>query len=420
MDTWSTRLGSTQLINKGGLQETLNICFVSPEYYPISGGTGAYVNYLSRELQKRGHSVHVITRSSEKAARTVEEDTTTYIRCAGNPLRKFIGFARSTSKKLIELNNISPFDVVHANLPLVPSFALPEELKTALVCTVHSTWKGEAEAIKSEGFRKLNLNEKFMLEFNAFLRSSEKKLMHRADALIAVSQYTKKELTEFYSISEERIHVIYNGVHVEKFKPSIRSKADLRRELGLATDRRIILFVGRLYSRKGLPTLLQAAQKVVKDSKNTQFVISGEGFKQNEEKLRKLTRQYGIEDNVSFIGYFPDEKLPNLYAAADIFVLPALYENFPFAILEAQSTGLPVVSTRVGGIPELIIDNHTGLLVDPGDHEQLADAIMKLLQDSSFAQELGRKARQVIEEKFALPLVTSQVVDLYQKVAQKK
>jgi glycosyltransferase involved in cell wall biosynthesis len=420
MDAWSTRFGSTQLINKGGLQETLNICFVSPEYYPISGGTGAYVNYLSRELQKLGHSVHVITRSSEKAARTVEEGNTIYIRCAGNPLRKFIGFARSTSKKLIELNKISPFDVVHANLPLVPNFAVSEELKTALVCTVHSTWKGEAEAIKSEGFRKLNLNEKFMLEFNAFLRSSEKKLMKRADALIAVSQYTKKELTEFYSTSEEKIHVIYNGVDVEKFKPPIRSKADLRRELGLATDRRMILFVGRLYSRKGLPTLLQAARTVAKDFQKAQFVVSGGGFKQNEEKLRKLARQHGIEDKVSFVGYFPDEKLPDLYAAADIFVLPAMYENFPFAILEAQSTGLPVVSTRVGGIPELIIDNHTGLLVDPGDHEQLADAIMKLLQDSSFAQELGRKARQVIEEKFALPLVTSQVVDLYQKVAQKK
>lgn len=331
----------------------MNICFVSPEYYPISGGTGAYVYYLSRELQKHGHRVHVITRSSEKAEKTVEEGSATYIRCAGNPLRKFIGFGRSTSKKLIELNKISPFDVVHANLPLVPNFAVPEELEAALVCTVHSTWKGEAEAIKSEGFGKLNLNEKFMLEFNAFLRSSEKKLMKRANALIAVSQYTKKELTEFYNISEEKIHVIYNGVDVQKFKPPNRNKAELRHELGLAPDSKMILFVGRLYSRKGLPTLLQAAQVVVKDFRNTQFVISGGGFKQNEEKLRKLARQQGIEDSVSFVGYFPDEKLPDLYAAADIFVLPALYENFPFAILEAQSTGLPVVSTRVGASPNL-------------------------------------------------------------------
>ena len=397
----------------------MNICFVSPEYYPISGGTGAYVYYLSRELQKHGHRVHIVTRSSEKAEKTVEEGSATYIRCAGNPLRKFIGFARSTSKKLIELNRISPFDVVHTNLPLVPSFAVPEELETALVCTVHSTWKGEAEAIKSEGFGRLNLNEKFMLEFNAFLRSSEKKLMKRADALIAVSQYTKKELTEFYNISEEKIHVIYNGVNTQKFKPPNRNKTELRRELGLNPDRKMILFVGRLYSRKGLPTLLQAAQMVVKDFKNTQFVISGGGFKQNEEKLRKLARQQGIEDNVSFVGYFPDEKLPDLYAAADIFVLPALYENFPFAILEAQSTGLPVVSTRVGGIPELIIDSQSGLLTEPSDHEQLADAITKLLQDSSLAEKLSKKARQLVEEKFAWPLVTSQVIDLYQKIAQK-
>lgn len=397
----------------------MNICFVSPEYYPISGGTGAYVYYLSRELQNLGHRVHVITRSNEKVVKTVEEDDATYIRCAGNPLRKFIGFARSTSKKLIEFNKISPFDVVHANLPLVPSFAVPDELEAALVCTVHSTWKGEAEAIKSEGFGKLNLNEKFMLEFNAFLRSSEKKLMKRADALIAVSQYTKKELTEFYSISEEKIHVIYNGVDVQKFKPPNRNKTELRRELGLAPDSKMILFVGRLYSRKGLPTLLQAAQAVVKDFRNTQFVISGGGFKQNEEKLRKLARQRGIEDNVSFVGYFPDEKLPDLYAAADIFVLPALYENFPFAILEAQSTGLPVVSTRVGGIPELVIDSQSGLLTEPCDHEQLADALIELLQDSSLAEKLGEKARQLVEEKFAWPLVTSQVVDLYQKIEQK-
>ncbi len=397
----------------------MNICFVSPEYYPISGGTGAYVYYLSHELLKLGNTVHVVTRSSEKSSEPIVEGNVTYLSCAGNPLRKFIGFARSTSKRLTDLNKISPFDVVHANLPLVPNFAIPEELEARLVCTVHSTWKGEAEAIKKEGFRKVNVNEKFMLEFNTFLRSSEKKLMKRADVLIAVSQYTKKELTEFYSMSEEKIHVIYNGVDVEKFKPPKRSKADLRRELELSPTRKMILFVGRLYSRKGLPTLIQAAHTVVKDFPDAQFVISGGGFKQNEEKLRKLARQQGIEDNVAFIGYFPDDKLPSLYAAADIFVLPALYENFPFAILEAMSTGLPVISTRVGGIPELIIDKQTGLLTDAGNHEQLTEAIAKLLQDSSFAEKLGRGARQLVEEKFAWPLVTKQLVDVYGRITEK-
>jgi len=99
-------------------------------------------------------------------------------------------------------------------------------------------------------------------------------------------------------------------------------------------------------------------------------------------------------------------------------VLPALYENFPFAILEAQSTGLPVISTKVGGIPEFLTDNKNGLLVDPGDPEQLAQRIMTLLQDPELAEELGRCGRSLVEEKFAWPLITSQVVDLYRKISK--
>ena len=395
----------------------MNVCFVSPEYFPISGGTGAYVYYLSRQLQKSGHNVHIITRHKMNSTEIVDGVNITYIKCEGNPLTKYWSFARSTFKKLEELNKKFAFDIIHANLPLVPNFAIPKESANALVSTVHSTWKGEAEAIKHEGLRKLNTNEKFMLEFNSLLRSSEKKLMKRSDALIAVSMYTKKELTEFYDIDEEKIHIIYNGVDVQKFKPN-KDRAGLRRELGLEEKQKIILFVGRLYQRKGLDTLFQSISKVVQNFKDAKFVISGEGFRQNKEKLLKLAEKLKIENSVLFVGYFPDEKLPDLYAASDIFVLPALYENFPFAILEAQATGLPVISTKVGGIPELVTNNKNGLLVEPANSEQLTEEIMILLKNPKFAEELGKRARQLIEEKFAWPLITNEVVDLYSKISK--
>jgi len=337
-----------------------------------------------------------------------------YIKGVGNPLTKYWRFARSASKKLEELNE---FDIVHANLPLVPNFAIPKESAGALISTVHSTWKGEAETIKPGSRGKLNPNEKLMLRFNFLLRSYEKKLMKRSDALIAVSTYTRKELIDLYDVDEEKIHVIYNGVDVQKFKPN-RDGVGLRRELELDEEQKIILCVGRLYHRKGLTTLLQSISKVVQKFDNVKFVISGKGFKKNKENLLRLTEKLKIENSVMFLGYFPDEKLPDLYAASDIFVLPALYENFPFAILEAQSTGLPVISTNVGGIPEFLKDNKNGLLVEPGDPEQLAQKILILLQNPELAEKLGRRGRRLVEEKFAWPLITRQVVDLYRKISK--
>jgi len=395
----------------------LKICFVSPEYFPISGGTGAYVYYLSRKLQKLGHDVHVVARHSVDSTEIIDGVNVNYVRGVGNPLTRYWRFARSASKKLEELNRNFGFDVVHANLPLVPSFAIPKESVKVLISTVHSTWKGEAEAIKYGSRRKLNPNEKLMLRFNSLLRSYEKKLMKRSDALIAVSLYTRNELTELYDVDEEKIHVIYNGVDTQKFKPN-RDRVGLRLELGLEKEQKTILCVGRLYYRKGITTLLQSIPKVVQKFEDVKFVISGKGFKKNEEKLRKLAEKLKIKESVMFLGYVPDEKLPDLYAASDIFVLPALYENFPFAILEAQSTGLPVISTKVGGIPEFLTNNKNGLLVEPGDPEQLAQRIMILLEDPELAEELGRRGRKLVEEKFAWPLIASKVVDLYHEISK--
>jgi len=397
--------------------EVLNVCFVTPEYFPISGGTGAYVYYLSHSLQKLGHTVHVVARHSEDSEDMIDDINVHYIKGAGNVLTRYWRFARSASKKIEELNKQIGFDVIHANLPLVPSFAIPKDSAKALVCAVHSTWKGEAIVTKRDNPKELNPNEQMMLRFNRLLRSYEKKLMKRSDALIAVSNYTVGELTELYGIEEEKIHVIYNGVDINKFKPR-PDRAELRREFGLEEEKKVVLFVGRLYHRKGLEILLRSIPPVIQEFGDVKFAISGTGFKKKEQSLRNLAKELKIEDYVTFLGYVPDEKLPDLYAASDIFVLPAIYENFPFAILEAQATGLPVISTKVGGIPEFLTDNENGFLIDPGDPAQLTQRMLTLLQDPKLAKEMGRRGRILIEEKFSWRLITGQVIDLYHKLLE--
>jgi glycosyltransferase involved in cell wall biosynthesis len=393
----------------------LNVCFVTPEYFPISGGTGAYVYYLSHSLQKLGHNVHVVARDQQDSEKTINGIQVHYVKGVGNALTRYWRFARSASKRIRELNKQNGFDIIHSNLPLVPSFGVPKDSAKAIVCAVHSTWKGEAIVTKRDNPKELNPNEKSMLRFNFVLRSYEKKLMKRSDALIAVSKYTVNELTELYGINKNKIYVIYNGVDIERFKP--RSNwIELRRELGLDPDKKVVLFVGRLYHRKGLETLLKSVPLVLKEFSNVKFVISGTGFKQKEESLRNLAKELDIEDHVTFLGYVPDNKLPLLYSASDIFVLPAIYENFPFAILEAQATGLPVISTNVGGIPEFLVDNENGFVIEPRDPIQLTQKVLTLLQNQRLAKEMGDLGRKLIEEKFDWRLITRQVIDLYHKL----
>jgi glycosyltransferase involved in cell wall biosynthesis len=393
----------------------LNLCFVTPEYFPISGGTGAYVYYLSHSLQKLGHNVHVVARDQQTSEKTINGIQVHYVKGVGNALTRYWRFARSASKRIKELNKQNDFDIIHSNLPLVPSFAIPKDSAKAIVCAVHSTWKGEALVTKQDNPKELNPNEKSMLRFNFVLRSYEKKLMRRSDALIAVSKYTVNELTDLYGINKNKVHVIYNGVDTERFKPR-SNRVEIRREFGLDPKEKVVLFVGRLYHRKGLETLLRSIPPILREFINVKFVISGTGFKQKEENLRMLSKELGIEDNVTFLGYVPDEKLPLLYSASDLFVLPAIYENFPFAILEAQASGLPVISTNVGGIPEFLVDTENGFVIEPRNPTQLTQKLLTLLQDPKLAKEMGENGRKLIKEQFDWRLITSQVIDLYHKL----
>jgi glycosyltransferase involved in cell wall biosynthesis len=393
----------------------VKVCFISPEYLPLSGGTGAYVYYLSNELIKHGNSIYIVTGYDEsKDVKVNEQLYVFFLKTPKTPIIKSFLFAGSALRKLNKIRGSFPVDITHANLPLVPSFAVPEGFGKTLISTVHSTWKGEAEAIKGEPYSRLNPNEKFMVSFNWFLRIFEEKMLERSNKIIAVSDFTRRELLQYYKVKEEKIRVIHNGVDVNKFKPA-RDKRKAKEELGLNPEDIAILSVGRLYARKGLFTLIESMPAVVRRFRNAKFVISGKGQSNEMKKLVAHAEKLGIRDNILFTGYFPDKKLPKLYQAADVFAFSTFYENLPFAVLEALSTGLPVVTTCVGGIPEMIDSGKNGFLVQPFNAKELSDRVLYFLEHPAEANEMGFLARKIILERFDWRFIVKKVLKVYEE-----
>jgi glycosyltransferase involved in cell wall biosynthesis len=379
----------------------------------LSGGTGAYVYYLSNELMKNGYKICVVTGSDQTLDIKVNEQLNVFfLKIPKMPVIKSFLLAASSYRKLNSVRGSVNVDITHANLPLTPNFAVPPNFGKTLVCTVHSTWKGEAEAIRGEPYSRLNANEKFMVSFNWFLRIFEEKMLERANKIIAVSHFTKRELLEYYKVPEEKIRVIHNGVDVNKFKPA-QDKRKIKQALGFNPDDLTILSVGRLYARKGLFTLIESMPAIVERFKNAKFIISGKGQSDEMRKLLAHAEKIGVKDNLIFTGYYPDKKLPKLYQAADVFAFSTFYEHHPFAVLEALSTGLPVVTTSVGGIPETIDSGKNGFLVEPFNPKQFADRILYLLEHPAEASEMGLLARQTILERFDWRIVVKDVLRVY-------
>jgi len=389
------------------------VCFISPEYWPLTGGTGSYVYYLSSELLRNGYKIYVVTGGNQAQNVKVNSQLdVSFLKIPKTPIIKSFMLAGASYRKLQSVRDTAAIDITHPQLPLTPNFAVPPRFGKTLVCTVHSTWKGEAEAISGEPYSRLNANEKFLVSFNWFLRFFEEGMLHRARRIIAVSHFTKRELTNYYKIPAGKIRVIHNGVDTSKFQPAA-DKRRIKRELGFGPDDPAIVSVGRLYARKGLFTLIESVPAVVKRFPRAKFIVSGKGQSDEMYKLIAHAQRLGVKDSIVFTGYTPDKELPKLYQAADVFAFSTFYEHHPFAVLEALSTGLPVVTTRVGGIPETIDNGKDGFMVEPFHPERFADKILYLLEHPVAAQEMGMFARKTILERFDWRIVVKDAIKVY-------
>lgn len=221
------------------------------------------------------------------------------------------------------------------------------------------------------------------------------KLVEKARAIITETDYSEKFLRERFPECADRIHRVYNGLNLAEFGRA-----------NFSSDPPLIVAIGRLIVKKGFANLIRACALLVERGRLFRCEIFGEGPLENQ--LLGQIEESGLKELIQLPGPKPQHQLRERLAAANVFVLPSVPEaeggmdNLPTVIMEAMATGLPVVSTRIGGIPEMVIDNETGFLVRPDDPVLLADAIEKVINDRSLGQKLGQAGHGRAQTLFSI------------------
>ena len=243
---------------------------------------------------------------------------------------------------------------------------------------------------------------------------SRLKYTRNMDAIIAISQAIKKVLIAG-GIDSRIIRVIPSGVDFSVFEESF-SKNKLRQELSLGTEDYLAGIVAQLVDHKGHTYLIEAARILRDKAPKLKILIVGEG--QLRSKLEKQVRENQIQDMIYFLGYRED--VPQILASLDLFILSSNLEGMGSSILDAMGSRLPVVATAVGGIPEVVTHEETGLLVSPQNPEALAEAILRLYNEKDWASRLGQKGYDVAHQKFSAKKMAERTLYLYEEMARNK
>jgi glycosyltransferase involved in cell wall biosynthesis len=247
---------------------------------------------------------------------------------------------------------------------------------------------------------------------NPFLRwlyvLLERRCSRFTDRLVLVCQSDLGRAKKYRLAPEGRMTVILNGLDVRPMAEA-GDLARRRSELGWPPDRPIIGTIARLHRQKGIIHLLQASRRILKAVPESRIVVVGDG--PQSDRMRREAGRLRLGERCLFLGARKDATA--LLGLFDVFVLPSLWEGLPFVLVEAAALGKPIVATAVDGVPEILEDGRTGLLVPPGDSEALAIAVIRLLRDKDEAGRLAERARSLVPPRFPLRRMVEQTQTLY-------
>ncbi len=358
--------------------------------YTADGGAERFTERALTALQAQGVSITLITRAWRSG------NTADTLTC--NPF--YIGSLWrdwSFARKVCRLLKTKRFDLVQSH-------------ERIACCDIYRAGDGVHREWLRQRMRTLGIFGKlrmFFSPYHYYVKAAERALFSspRLRAVICNSRMVKNEIQHYFGLSESKLHVIYNGVDIQAFSPELnRHRASLRKQFSIPHEATLFLFVGSGFERKGVRQLLEAMASVPSDA-----YLMVVGRDKRTKKFLNQAKALKIEDRVRFAGAQSDVK--PFYGAADVLVLPTLYDPFPNVVLEAMAAGLPVVTTQQCGAAELIEQGRNGYVCDALDRSALTES-MRSLMNAEVQKRMADEARSTV-----LPLsqeaTTEQLLKLY-------
>ncbi|MFZ1729436.1 MAG: glycosyltransferase family 4 protein [Bacteroidota bacterium] len=381
----------------------MKILLLTSDFLPNIGGMASHALELARAHVQNGHQldlVHPVYGAGEDHVEEMEGFTVHKLFVDNDtPKLKHLLYIRKVRDYVRKLHAAASFDVLHWH-DLTPNCWTTWTLRSdlPLVWTNHTS----------------NYLEMFETGIGRF---KIRLFLGHADAIISPSNELH-EKSAATGISSLQNFYIPNGVDAAKFQPG-NSFGVIDKDYGLDPARPVIICPRRLEPKNGVEYFIRAIPLVRAEIPDVQFLIVGGGFPDERKRFEALLKEAGQSHDVFFTGNVPNSAMPKFYALATIAALPSLMEATSISGLEAMASGLPLVGTRVGGIPEIIEDGESGMLVDARSPEQLAAAFIQLLNDQELRSRLGAGARRRVEETFAWPEISRRTVAVYDKAIAK-
>lgn len=373
----------------------MRIAFIKKKF-SVHGGAERYLETLIAAFNKTGHKTHIF------ANKWTDAQDVVFHKVPVIPLNSYLSITSFNRNVCRMIGREWKDDCVIS----LERTACQDIYRAGEGC--HAEWLGIRArfepALKRVSF-KLNPLHRTLLDL-------EKKLFENTLLIVANSKMVKDQIIKHYGVEDSRISVIYNGVDLKRFSFQNRDglRNELRQSFSISEDAKVILFVGTGFERKGLKTLINAAALL--KEKNARLIVIGKG---RIQKYAKQAAGAGIGEKVIFMD--AQKNIEKFYAAADLFVLPTLYDPFSNATIEAMASGVAVITTRNNGAAELVVNGQNGFVTESlGDATELAEKMDAALQNSA---EMGKAAR-VASESYPVENAVKGFCGLIDKVKENK
>ncbi len=348
----------------------MKIAFLTFHFPPVWLAGIELVTYnLASELVKRGHEVHVITTLDDGLPKESKEDGFTVHRIPYKTQVPLVSLSSFFLKVRWKVKEIRP-DVLH-------------------IQNILWGWMG-ASMYRSFSIPYIvNAHGDDIYQEHRFKGPAIRNGVKRAGAVVALTQAMKRRIEE---VCGAEVWIVPNGVCVERFE----NPQGKREAIGIPRDAKVMTFAGGLRPVKGVQYLIQAMPLIAEKHGDAFCLVIGDGQERN--RLEEMTKDLHLESKVKFLGKVENDRVPDLLSLSDIFVLPSLSEGFPLVLLEAMAAGLPLVCSKVGGTPDLVVEGQNGFLVEPRNPSQLAEKLTFLLDSDQVRSQIGARNREEARE----------------------